>query len=89
MVRVSAAYLLLTIFLFFFSLSLFSQKASNITSILLQDLTNERPDEVNILVATHELESFAIKHARLISQRKKILTVQQNLFGESVFVIFS
>ena len=88
MVRVSAAYLLLTIFLFFsLSLSLFSQKASNITSILLQDLRNERPDEVNILVATHELESFAIKHARLISQRKKNLTVQQNLFGESVFVV--
>lgn len=90
MVRVSAAYLLLTIFLFFsLSLSLFSQKASNITSILLQDLRNERPDEVNLLVATHELESFAIKHARLISQQKKNLTVQQNLFGESVFVIFS
>lgn len=74
-----------------FSLSLFffSQKASNITRILLQDLRNEQPDKVNILVATHELESFAIKHARLISQRKKNLTVQQNLFGESVFVIFS
>lgn len=73
-----------------FSLSLFFlQKASNITRILLQDLRNEQPDKVNILVATHELESFAIKHARLISQRKKNLTVQQNLFGESVFVIFS
>lgn len=82
-------YLLLTILLVFLSLSFFSQKASNITRILLQDLRNEQPDKVNILVATHELESFAIKHARLISQRKKNLTVQQNLFGESVFVIFS
>lgn len=83
-------YLLLTILLVFLSLSLFfSQKANNITRILLQDLRNEQPDKVNILVATHELESFAIKHARLISQRKKNLTVQQNLFGESVFVIFS
>ena len=89
MVRFSAAYLLL-LFSLFFSLSLFfSQKASNITRILLQDLRNEQPDKVNILVATHELEPFAIKHARLISQRKKNLTVQQNLFGESVFVIFS
>ena len=89
MVHVSAAYLLLTILLVFLSLSFFSKKASNITRILLQDLRNEQPDKVNILVATHELESFAIKHARLISKRKKNLTVQQNLFGESVFVIFS
>ena len=85
MVRVSAAYLLLTIFLFFF----FSQKASNITSILLQDLRKEQPDEVNILVATHELESFAIKYGKTHLTAKKNLTVQQNLFGELVFVIFS
>ena len=86
MVLVSAAYLLLTIFLLFF---LFSQKASNITSILLQDLRKEQPDEVNILVATHELESFAIKYGKTHLTAKKNLTVQQNLFGELVFVIFS
>ena len=86
MVRVSAAYLLLAIFLLFF---LFSQKASNITSILLQDLRKEQPDEVNILVATHELESFAIKYGKTHLTAKKNLTVQQNLFGELVFVIFS
>ena len=77
---------LLTIFLLFF---LFSQKASNITSILLQDLRKQRPDEVNILVATHELESFAIKYGKTHLTAKKKLTLQQNLFGELVFVIFS
>ena len=86
MVRVSAAQLLLTIVLLFF---LFSQKASNIISILLQDLIKEQPDEVNILVATHELESFAIKYGKTHLTAKQNLTVQQNLFGELVFVIFS
>ena len=86
MVRVSAAQLLLTIVLLFL---LFSQKASNIINILLQDLRKEQPDEVNILVATHELESFAIKYGKTHLTAKKNLTVQQNLFGELVFVIFS
>ena len=74
-------YLLLTIFPFFF---LFSQKASNITSILLQDLKKERPDEVNLLVATYELESFAIKYGKIHLTAKKKATVRQDLFGESV-----
>ena len=83
---VSAAYLLLTIFPFFF---LFSQKASNITSILLQNLRKELPDEVNLLVATYELESFAIKYAKTHLTAKKKATVRQDLFGGSGFVIFS
>ena len=78
-------YLLLTIFPFFF---LFSQKASNITSILLQDLRNEQPDEVNLLEATYELESFAIKYGKTHLTAKKKATVTQDLFGESVFCHF-
>ena len=72
-------------FPFFF---LFSQKASNITSILLQDLRNEQPDEVNLLVATYELESFAIKYGKTHLTAKKKATVTQDLFGESVFCHF-
>ena len=92
MVRVSEAdnYFLLTIFLFFsFFFFLFSQKASNLTSILLQDLRKERPDKVNLLVATYELESFAIKYGKVHLTAKKNATVRQDLFGESVFAIFS
>ena len=88
MVRVSAAdsHQLLTIFPFFF---LFSQKACNITSILLQDLRKEQPDEVNLLEATYELESFAIKYGKTHLTANNNATVRQDLFGESVFVIFS
>ena len=87
MVRDSAAnnYLLLTNCPFF----LFSQKASNITSILLHNLRNEQPDEVNLLVVTYELESFAIKYGKTHLTAKKKATVRQDLFGESGFVIFS
>lgn len=54
---------------------------------MLQDLRKERPDEVNILVATNELESFAIKYGKTHITAKKNETVRQDLFGESVFVI--
>ena len=67
------------LFPFFFS---FSQKARNITSILLQDVRKERPDEINILVATNEFESFAIKYGKTHLAAKKMATIQQDLFGE-------
>ena len=51
---------------------------------MLQDLRKERPDKVNLLVATYELESFAIKYGKVHLTAKKNATVRQDLFGESV-----
>ena len=67
---------------FIFYLFYFSQKAINITSILLQNLIKEPPDEINILVATHELELFAIKYGKTHLTAKERAIVPQELFGE-------
>ena len=60
----------------------FSQKGINITRILLQNLRKEPPDKINILVATHELESFAIKYGKTHLTAKERAIVPQELFGE-------
>ena len=75
-------------FTFFFSS--FSQEAINATRIFLEDLEKLPPGEndINILVATHELESFAIKYGKThLKVNGRALTVQK-LFGEFFFFFF-
>ena len=49
---------------------------------MLQNLRKESPDEINILVATRELESFAIKYGKTHLTAKGRAIVPQELFGE-------
>ena len=68
-------------FTFFFS---FSQEAINATRIFLEDLEKLPPggNDINILVATHELESFALKYGKThLTANESAVTVQK-LFGE-------
>ena len=69
-------------FTFFFSS--FSQEAINATRIFLEDLEKLPPggNDINILVATHELESFAVKYGKThLTANESAVTVQK-LFGE-------
>ena len=70
-------------FYLFFS---FSQEAINGTRIFLKDLKNLPPgrNDINILVATHELESFAVKYGKThLTANESAVTVHvQKLFGE-------
>ena len=49
---------------------------------MLQNLRKEPADEINILVATHGLESFAIKYGKTHLTAKEWAIVPQELFGE-------
>ena len=68
-------------FTFFFS---FSQEAINATRIFLGDLEKLPPggNDINILVAIHELESFAIKHGKTHLKANESAVTEQKLFGE-------
>ena len=70
-------------FTFFFS---FSQEAINATRIFLENLKKLPPggNDINILVATHELESFAVKYGKThLTANESAVTVHvQKLFGE-------
>ena len=70
-------------FTFFFSLS---QEAINATRVFLEDLKKLPPggNDINILVATHELESFAIKYGKthLSANESAVIVQVQKLFGE-------
>ena len=69
-------------FTFFFSS--FSQEAINATRIFLEDLEKLPPggNDINILVATHKLESFAIKYGKThLTANESAVTVHK-LFGE-------
>ena len=69
-------------YLFFFPS--FSQEAINATRIFLEDLEKLPPggNDINILVATHELESFALKYSKThLTANESAVTVQK-LFGE-------
>ena len=70
-------------FTFFFS---FSQEAINATGIFLEDLKKLPPggNDINILVPTHELESFAAKYGKThLTANESAVTVHvQKLFGE-------
>ena len=68
---------------FFFS---FSQEAINATRIFLKDL-EKLPlggNDINILVAIHELESFAVKYGKthLTANESVVIVHVQKLFGE-------
>ena len=69
-------------FTFFFSS--FSQEAINATRIFLEDLEKLPPggNDINILVATHELESFAIKYGKTHLTANESAVAVQKLFGE-------
>ena len=64
----------------------FSQEAINATRIFLEDLKKLPPggNDINILVATHELESFAVKYSKThLTANESAVTVHvQKLFGE-------
>ena len=66
---------------FFFS---FSQEGINATRIFLEDAKKLPPggNDRNILVATHELESFAIKYGKIHLTAKESAVIVQELFGE-------
>ena len=68
-------------FSFFFS---FSQEATSATRIFLEDLKKLPPggNDINILVATHELESFAIKYGKIQLRAIESAVIVQELFGE-------
>ena len=70
-------------FTFFFSSS---QEAINATIIFLDGLKKLPPggNDINILVATHELESFAVKYGKThLTANESAVTVHvQKLFGE-------
>ena len=64
--------------------SSFSQEAINATRIFLEDLKKLPPggNDINILVAIHELESFAVKYGKThLTSNESAVTVQK-LFGE-------
>ena len=69
-------------YLFFSS----SQEAINATIIFLDGLKKLPPggNDINILVATHELESFAVKYGKThLTANESAVTVHvQKLFGE-------
>ena len=69
-------------YLFFSS----SQEAINATRIFLDGLKKLPPggNDINILVATHELESFAVKYGKThLTANESAVTVHvQKLFGE-------
>ena len=70
-------------FTFFFS---FSQEAINATRIFFGDLQKLPPggNDINILVAIHELESFGIKYGKthLTANESTVIVHVQKLFGE-------
>ena len=70
-------------FYLFFS---FSQEAINATRIFLEDLKKLPPggNDINILVATYELESFAVKYGKThLTANESVVTIHvQKLFGE-------
>ena len=70
-------------YLFFF---FFSQEAINATRIFLENLKKlpAGGNDINILVATHELESFAVKYGKThLTANESAVTVHvQKLFGE-------
>ena len=65
---------------FFFS---FSQQGINATRIFLEDAKKLPPagNDRNILVATHELETFAINYGKSHLTAKKRAVIVQELFG--------
>ena len=82
-------------YLFFFS---FSQEAINATRIFLENFKKlpAGGNDINILVATHELESFAVKYGKThLTANESVVTVQKlfgefyALFDESGFFFFS
>ena len=64
----------------------FSQEAINATRIFLEDLKKLPPggNDINILVATHELESFSVKYGNThLTANESAVTVHvQKLLGE-------
>ena len=68
-------------FTFFFSSS---QEAINATIIFLDGLKKLPPggNDINILVATHELESFAVKYGKTHLTANESAVIVQKLFGE-------
>ena len=64
----------------------FSQEAINATKIFLKDLEKLPPggNNINILVAIHELESFAVKYGKthLTANESPVILNVQKLFGE-------
>ena len=68
-------------FYFFFS---FLQEVISETRIFLQDLGELSPggNDINMLVATHELESFAIKYGKTHLTVNESAVIVQKLFGE-------
>ena len=67
----------------------FSQQGINATRIFLEDAKKLPPggNDRNILVATHELETFAIKYGKAHLTTKKRAVIVQELFGE-FFALF-
>ena len=62
----------------------FSQEAINATRIFLEDLKKLPPvgNDINILVATHELESFSYGKTHLTANESAVTVHVQKLFGE-------
>ena len=75
---------LIHFFFFFFFFFSFSQEAASVTRIFLEDLKKLPPggNDINILVATHELESFAIKYGKIQLKAIESAVIVQELFGE-------
>ena len=54
------------------------------TSKLFQDLKNEqvKKNEINVLIATQELESFAIKYGKMHYKVNESIVISQEHYGE-------
>ena len=63
---------------------LFPQDAANTTSTFFEDLKNypDEPNDINVLVATQELESFAIKYGRRHYTTNERTVISEKNYGE-------
>ena len=64
---------------------LFPQNAANTTSTFFEDLENDpvKPNDINVLVATQELESFAIEYGKLHYTTNESIVISKKYYGEN------
>ena len=62
------------------------QNAVNATSNFLKDLKEDQigKNEINVLIATQELEKFAINYGKIHSKANEGTVISQALYGESL-----
>ena len=65
------------------------QDAAKTTNIFLKDLKQRKPEKnnINLLLATRELESFALNYGKIHYKANDGEVITQELFGKSLVVI--